>query len=571
MSEDSNFEPLSINPDRVCEGISKIGYKPSSALMDIIDNSVTAGATKIYIDLTLKEGVTLATKGGIAKFRIVDNGCGMDKPKIKTALDLGSVVSYPPDSLSKFGLGLKSAGFSLGERIQIVSKVSGNIGDCFYLDREVIRSRGYGLCSNTASNEHEDLLREFESGTIVEISKTIGNQDSAGKIRRELLESLGVVYYYFLTDREKPIQITLRYRDKQEEVLPKDILFWDKAHPSFDPDNYDGKLPCKVLDEELEHPYDSQAKPVKLQICIFPKSEMSRFGGFSDEERDLISSFQVGRKNSGFFIFRNRRLIRWGDNLEFEGKGIVGKDDFGFRARVLLTTEHDELFHVDVSKQDLMVPEEIISTLQNKIRIPRRASNELFEVCDRIMAQPGGAEGEESSRRVENFEEEDFDEVVSPPPPAEKSKRRSRIIQRSQESEVNDAESAPNENQTQSDGGNTNSSPNEPEDFRKIRYTDRMQSLDLWSSGQDINFGTYVRINKLHPFYQLVLSELDSADPTRIAIEGLLFCSGVAENKTLENLSNLSYEDIEKVLTKLRRVFSQTLNSWTNQNQDLYE
>lgn len=38
-----------INAARVCFGISRIGYTPSSAICDIIDNSVSANAHNIHV------------------------------------------------------------------------------------------------------------------------------------------------------------------------------------------------------------------------------------------------------------------------------------------------------------------------------------------------------------------------------------------------------------------------------------------------------------------------------------------------------------------------------------------
>lgn len=388
MSEEYSFEQLQINPDRVCEGISKIGYTPSSALMDIVDNSIAAGATKVLIQLDIKEGATLQSKSSVARFRIIDNGSGMDEARIKTALDIGSMVDYPSGSLSKFGLGLKSAGFSLGDKVQVVSKIDGAISQTYYLDREVIKHKNqYGVCClKNVSEENTQALADYQSGTIVEISKTIQNQDSANKIKRELQEKAGVTYYYYLTDSSKPTQITISCRGKEEEIYPKDILFWDEAYRTFNPDTYDGKRPCKVLDEMLDNPFDLEGEKYRLQICLFPPRKMRNFSHFTDEERQLIKRFGISRKNIGFFIYRNNRLIRWGDKiLDEEGEALVGKDEFGFRARILLTTEHDDLFHVDVSKQNLVVPEEVLDALRVKIQTPRRQWEQLRLICNDLL------------------------------------------------------------------------------------------------------------------------------------------------------------------------------------------
>lgn len=40
---------LNWNPGRVCYGLSRIGYTPTSAICDIVDNSVSAEAKNIWI------------------------------------------------------------------------------------------------------------------------------------------------------------------------------------------------------------------------------------------------------------------------------------------------------------------------------------------------------------------------------------------------------------------------------------------------------------------------------------------------------------------------------------------
>ena len=55
----SNFKQLNINADRICEAISKIGYNPCSAILDIIDNSVVAESKKIIVKLHIKEGTNI--------------------------------------------------------------------------------------------------------------------------------------------------------------------------------------------------------------------------------------------------------------------------------------------------------------------------------------------------------------------------------------------------------------------------------------------------------------------------------------------------------------------------------
>jgi hypothetical protein len=568
---DFNFESLNINPDRVCEGISKIGYSSWSALMDIVDNSITAGATKILVELVLKEGTTLTRRNNIAAFRVIDNGCGMNDLSIKVALDIGSMVNYSQNSLSKFGLGLKSAGFSLGRKIQVLSKIGETVSDSFCVDRDVIRERNqYGVCRSQAVEHHVALLEKFESGTVVEISNPVEPQDSAAKIVKYLKERLGIVYYHFLTSKERPVEIVLKCKEEERNVVPIDILFRNISNSSFDEDSYDGRLPCSVLDDLIEHPYDGNSDPIKLQVTIFPQSAMSSYPGFSEQEKNQITQFLVGRENSGFFIFRNGRLIRWGNRI-----AGVTRNDIGFRAKVMITSDHDELFHVDVSKQNLMIPEDMEDILRRRVRIPLTQGRQLFAKCRNMLTLGTGDEGEESNKRLETFEEEDMDEITSPPSPQEKALRRKLINERTQKQEQEEklegSATPALLGEILQDLAEDSSQISDELLFKRVRYTDVMQGLSLWAAGHDPTYGTFVRINRNHPFYDLVLSNLSANEPSRQSMEALLFACAIAENKTIENLASISEEDIDAVLKRFKRVFSQNLDSWANSNQDLYE
>ncbi len=389
------FESLPIDADRLCEGISKIGYRPSAALMDIGDNSVTAGARNVRITLDLRPDASLGTKGGVLAFRIWDDGVGMTDEQVKKALQLGSQGEYPAHSLSKFGLGLKSAGFSLGDRISVLSKHDGLLSHLWTLDRDVIRERGvYGAFSEDPPAELAELLADVPSGTVIEITKVLPRQDSANRIRRELAERLGVTYYEFLAREVDPLKITLHYGNKTETIDAVDFLFLADAKSAFDPDDYDCKSPVRALTRELDNPLDPSGPKLKLEIAFFPQASMASFAAFSEAERSRIKEYKIGRGNHGFFFYRNGRLIVWGDHL-----AGVTRNDITFRARLSFTDAHDELLHVDVSKQHLMVPEEVEETLKTLARIPLSQASQASQLCTKLTREGVGVEGEEFNRR----------------------------------------------------------------------------------------------------------------------------------------------------------------------------
>ena len=97
-----------------------LGYSLETAVADLLDNSISAGATvvQIFCDLT-QACPTLA---------IIDNGKGMNSEEVVEAMRYGS--SNPaeerlPGDLGRFGLGLKTASFSQCRRLTIASAQQG--------------------------------------------------------------------------------------------------------------------------------------------------------------------------------------------------------------------------------------------------------------------------------------------------------------------------------------------------------------------------------------------------------------------------------------------------------------
>ena len=103
-------------------GLRAIGYSFSTAVADIIDNSISAEATeiKIYSD----------PLADIPYFCILDNGYGMTTKELDNAMLFGSNREDKEEcelELGRFGLGLKSASLSQCRKFIVASKKYGKI------------------------------------------------------------------------------------------------------------------------------------------------------------------------------------------------------------------------------------------------------------------------------------------------------------------------------------------------------------------------------------------------------------------------------------------------------------
>ena len=103
------------NAANFVESLRKYGYDFSSALADILDNSISADCSNI--DITF-----LPNKNWLT---IKDDGKGMDQSGLEIAMQLGSgdpLESRNKKDLGRFGCGLKTASFSQSRKLIVLSK-----------------------------------------------------------------------------------------------------------------------------------------------------------------------------------------------------------------------------------------------------------------------------------------------------------------------------------------------------------------------------------------------------------------------------------------------------------------
>lgn len=96
-----------------------MGYSSHTAIADLVDNSITANARKVQIELS---PFVSGLNGWI---RIEDDGQGMNANELINAMrwgGIGPLSSRKSNDLGRFGLGLKTASISLGRRLTVISK-----------------------------------------------------------------------------------------------------------------------------------------------------------------------------------------------------------------------------------------------------------------------------------------------------------------------------------------------------------------------------------------------------------------------------------------------------------------
>ena len=157
ISQKSIFVPP--KSDNFFEGMRQgIGYRFVTALADIVDNSLTAGAYNIDI----------VTEPDSMSITIIDNGIGMNEQELLNAMTVASAnptTARDEKDLGRYGLGLKLASLSQCDSLSVFSYKKSQVNG-YKWDLNHLRNNNWELLVLDPENApYSELLKE--SGTIV--------------------------------------------------------------------------------------------------------------------------------------------------------------------------------------------------------------------------------------------------------------------------------------------------------------------------------------------------------------------------------------------------------------------
>ena len=345
-----------------------LGYSLETAVADLIDNSISADAITVDIvcDVT----------GDQPTLAILDNGRGMTATELINAMRHGAAnpkQERSPRDLGRFGLGLKTASFSQCRSLTVVSVKDGAFsGAEWNLDR--IDDTDDWILSILDDEDIDSLPyidRLGNHGTAVIwreldrlIEDEVGNRrDEVVSQKLDLLEKhLALVFHRFLAGE-------IRGRTR--------IAISVNGHPvePFDPFCRKNSA-TQVLPEEIVH---IGTAAVHLQPFVLPHHSRltAREYDFYEDRSDFIS-------NQGGYIYRNGRLMAWGDWFRLIPKGEATKLA---RIQIDFPNSLDESWTIDIKKSRACPPlpvrqrlGQIIARVSGRsITVHRGRGQRLFE------------------------------------------------------------------------------------------------------------------------------------------------------------------------------------------------
>ncbi|MBW5444747.1 ATP-binding protein [Cohnella sp. CFH 77786] len=329
--------PLPPNAPVLMEATRAIGYSLETALADIIDNSITADSTRVDIHFF---------PIGTAYISIIDNGYGMTKEELINAMRYGSrnpLDNRAPADLGRFGLGLKTASMSQCRKLTVISIKNGIVVGAQW-DLDFIASTDDWSLKLLSEDEikffpHLDELLASTSGTMIlwqELDRLkVGDSkfdDNMGKHMDRVREHLSLVFHRYITG---------------ESGLKKLQIYINKVQlESIDP-FLTGKS-TQVMDEES---ISIDGQKVLIRPYILPHISM-----LTESEIKMLGGGEGLRKQQGFYVYRNKRLLVWGTWFRLMRQGELSKLA---RVRVDIPNSLDHMWTLDI-KKSVAVPPEVV-------------------------------------------------------------------------------------------------------------------------------------------------------------------------------------------------------------------
>jgi hypothetical protein len=328
MIDYSNIQSTSAEPEAssMIETFRAIGYSIKTAIADIIDNSITAGAKNVWIDYDWK--------GSSSTLSILDDGMGMNNEQLIQAMRPGSknpLDERSSDDLGRFGLGLKTASFSQSRKFTVVSK-SANYKPVYWSwDLDYVNQEKAWKLIRYVPEEAKWLekVETVNTGTCVvwwdldRLTKdTSGESEEAKSKFMEIMDSV----------KSHLTMVFHRYMDEGLKIYFRDrlVISWD---------------PFMIGIDGLQTKPETRLEGGSIRIKGFVLPHRSKLSAeqynYGKGPKDSWTAHQ------GFYVYRNRRLLVAGDWL-----GIFKREvhyDL-CRIQIDLPNNFDDDWQIDIKK-----------------------------------------------------------------------------------------------------------------------------------------------------------------------------------------------------------------------------
>ncbi len=511
------------NPARIMEGLRDTGYDFNTAVADIIDNSIAAGAGLVNVDISQDP------MGDITIY-IADDGCGMTYDELVNAMCYGSSERSDPASLGKFGLGLKTASTAFCRCLSVISRGADNKVNKLQWDIDyIVEKNDWNLRRMDPDSDEiyylDQTAGSSNTGTLVvweHVDRLLQGDNAKNTSEKALLKKtieqlefhISMVYQRFLDNNDK------RASDVIINLNGKRIRAWDPFCTSEENTRllYDKDIPIEIVGrEESEYP--------ELQIKAYLIPRRDEFSTIA-----AATAAKVSSDMQGFYIYRENRLIYYADWM-----GMYQKEPHGTLLRVEMSFTHelDDVFHIDIKKSKITPTDSIYVFIRDNILPPlRREADDRYRKGTRKAVEKGSQGAHDAADRS-------IDEKAAG-------------IQESQ-IKVVDKKTGAVDITNNSGTFRNHIVIHESQEDNKQKRIIPVESIDdglLWRPCITSDGEHAVEINMSHPFYQKIYSQIIQQNVLVTGLDSLLWVLGEGELSTVNERTKEQFEDVRAYVSR---------------------
>lgn len=349
-------------------GIRDIGYKHTgSALAELVDNSLQAGAENIHV--AFEKNKSGAKVQAIA---VIDDGHGMEAAMIRFAVMWGGTHrENNREGMGRYGYGLPSASVSLGRRFTVYSKPTNGNWNSVTLDIDEISKGQYtdkdgeivipdAEAAKLPKFVVDHITAQFpggglDHGTVV-VLETLDKVEfsTVQGLRNHLLEFFGVTYHKVLRNAQIVVDDT--------PLEPIDPLFTTPGFRYYDIDA-DRAQPLDPIKIDVKSEDGREIKgTVTVRFSYMPPT----FGSIDKtknaaERKNQNPRFAIMKEYNGILFYRMGRFLDCVRHTPFH---TFMNNDRYFKIEVDFPAALDEYFNVSTSKQRVDVSDKIWDKLK---------------------------------------------------------------------------------------------------------------------------------------------------------------------------------------------------------------
>ena len=322
-------QSIEINPNLsgFLSSFREIGYKLETAVADIVDNSISAGAKNVRISLLPSQNALM----------VFDDGCGMSPDELVEAMRLGTEKDFrEAGDLGKFGLGLKTASFSQTKKFSVISKKNGVVS-ALQWDIDFVEQENKWLAKKMSL---EDLISTI-SGLDQNVVKFLDYEKSWTIVLWENLDKYAEYHLEELVDTlRKHLSLVFHWYMAPEGYNKKRVaLFYNGTQIiPVDPFAEGIRATQKNKEEEII------IRGHKIYVKAF---DVPNHNKLTQQQYEVLAMGEGFSRNQGFYLYREGRLLSWGTWF-----GLAKACDATSLARVRIDVDNkqDDLWRIDVKK-----------------------------------------------------------------------------------------------------------------------------------------------------------------------------------------------------------------------------